>query len=169
MGYCVRFKGRFALDKAMSAEHAATLREYQDSEEWPGETPDRRFNPWLLSEDGLAFEVRTDKPGDWKAWLQYLIDAWLTPWGYTLSGSVEWKGEERGDAGTITIDGGRVKASRPKLALTWSDIGHDSRRRIQRGMEEAMTNDYDRFGDAWLAAMDALGIAPTSDRTEFDD
>lgn len=37
------------------------------------------------------------------AWIEYLIEHFLEPWGYTLNGEVLWFGEDRDDIGTITI------------------------------------------------------------------
>jgi hypothetical protein len=169
MGYHVTWKGSFQTDCPMAPEHVKELRQYEDSEDWPGATPDVRFNPWLVAKDGEGFEVLTDKPGDWKAWLQYLVDHFLTPWGYKLSGTVEWDGEERGDAGTITIEGGIVKARRRKLAMSWASFSAEMREHIGKRIAHAMS--ADRWGNenAWLAALDMLGQMPTSDRTVFDE
>jgi len=40
---------------------------------------------------------------DYVEWLQYLIDHFLKPWGYTLTGTVRWRGEEFDDVGRITV------------------------------------------------------------------
>ncbi|MFB2923674.1 MULTISPECIES: hypothetical protein [Aerosakkonema] len=37
-------------------------------------------------------------------WLQYLIDRFIQPWGYTLNGKVYWQGEERHDNGKIIVE-----------------------------------------------------------------
>ena len=36
-------------------------------------------------------------------WLEYLIDVFLRPWGYTLFGSVRWQGEDYSDRGEILV------------------------------------------------------------------
>lgn len=36
-------------------------------------------------------------------WLAYLLHHFLIPWGYDVSGSVDWQGEEEHDIGTITV------------------------------------------------------------------
>ena len=172
MGYCVDFVGRFNLNTPLTAEHAATMRGYEDSEEWPGKVPDRFFNPWLITDDNAGFEVRTDKPHDWKPWLQYTIDEWLVPHGYTLSGRVEWDGEESGDCGVITIEDGKVKARR-KVATKWSEVSEDVRRHIGRATKGAKNSDGRNDGgiveQGWQSALDLLGFTKQSDRTVFDD
>ena len=40
---------------------------------------------------------------DYTQWLQYLITEFIEPWEYKLNGTVEWKGEEDDDSGTITV------------------------------------------------------------------
>lgn len=166
MGYCVEFEGRFTLDRMLTDEHAATLRKLEDEErDYPGDPPDDRFNPWNVSDDARGLEVRTDKPGDWKPWLQYTIDQFLAPWCYTLSGSVTWDGGERGDAGTITIENGRVMARRPPVR-PWGEWPEKTRKHICRRIEDA-ANDDGR-DDAWASALAHLGHTASTDRTEFD-
>lgn len=160
MGYCVDWKGILTLDAPLTVAQANELRGYEETEVWP-EGPDRRFNPWQLGKDSASFTVETDKPGDWKAWLQYTIDHFLTPWGRTLSGSVTWKGEERGDAGTATVEGGRVKARRP-TAAGWESIPEHRRRRMISHIEDVDDE------EAVCAVFALLGAATKSDRTVFD-
>lgn len=44
------------------------------------------------------------------AWLEYLIAHFLGPWGYKLSGAVEWQGEDSDDIGTIHAKDNNVEA-----------------------------------------------------------
>lgn len=37
-------------------------------------------------------------------WLQYLIDCFFIPWGYTLNGRIIWNGEKTSDIGTIIVE-----------------------------------------------------------------
>jgi hypothetical protein len=41
-------------------------------------------------------------------WIRYLIDHFLKPWGYTVSGEVEWAGEEHDDRGLIVVENNKV-------------------------------------------------------------
>lgn len=168
MGYCIDWKGRFDLDKPLTPEHLAALKACEDSEVYPGDPPDRRFNPWCVSKDGAGLEVLTDKPGDWKAWLQYTLDHFLTPWGYTLSGAVEWTGEDPGDKGVTTVEDGKVKARAPKSGKAWADIDVRSRAMVFGYMLESMSGGGRVVEEAWSAALCALGYMLKSDRTEFD-
>jgi hypothetical protein len=171
MGYCVRWDGHFETDKPLSVEHITILRKHDEAEDWPDKTWEPRFrdNPWVLGTDGMSFAVETDKPGDWKPWLQYTLDRFLTPWGYVLSGTVKWDGEEEGDEGVITIEGGRVKARRAAPEKTWEQIPPGQRQAIARGILEAKRDDRRGNDVAWDAAMAALGLRATSDRTVFDE
>jgi hypothetical protein len=38
---------------------------------------------------------------EYVAWLEYIIEHFLKPWGYVLNGEVEWEGERRTDLGMI--------------------------------------------------------------------
>jgi hypothetical protein len=44
-------------------------------------------------------------------WLEYLIEHFLTPWGYVVSGTVKWSGEEEEDNGTIFVENNVVKTT----------------------------------------------------------
>lgn len=65
---------------------------------------------WLPNAEGT--EIQWDggeKFYDYVEWINYLIDNFLKPWGYTLDGSVNWYGEDRRDTGTIIIENNQVK------------------------------------------------------------
>ena len=92
MGYTTEFKGKFDLDKPLTAEHMAEFAKC-DRDEWPN-APVRGYNQWRPTADGTGIEWdQEEKFYDWKEWLQYWIDDVLAPRGYTLTGSVEWSGE----------------------------------------------------------------------------
>jgi hypothetical protein len=64
---------------------------------------------WTPSEDGTAIEWDGgEKFYDYVPWLEYLIEHFLGPWGYKLSGEVEWAGELAGDLGKIIARGNIV-------------------------------------------------------------
>lgn len=59
---------------------------------------------WTPSEDGAALVWDGHRKFvDWEPWLCYLIDHFLKPWGYTVNGSVEWRGEEWLDVGVLRV------------------------------------------------------------------
>jgi len=64
---------------------------------------------WIPSKSGALMEwdggEKFYAPG---AWLQYLLEHFLIPWGYTLHGEVFFQGEIFADHGKIVIDGNRV-------------------------------------------------------------
>jgi hypothetical protein len=43
-------------------------------------------------------------------WLEYIIENFLKPWGFTLNGEVEYQGEDPGDTGFITVKDNEVSA-----------------------------------------------------------
>lgn len=60
---------------------------------------------WTPTEDGAFIEWSgAEKFYDYVEWLQYLVDYFLTPWGYALTGTVTWQGEETGDVGRIVAE-----------------------------------------------------------------
>lgn len=59
---------------------------------------------WEVSKDGTTISWNgCEKFYDYVEWIQYLIDNFLTLWGYTLNGSILWQGEEIQDRGEIVI------------------------------------------------------------------
>jgi uncharacterized protein (TIGR02996 family) len=65
---------------------------------------------WIPNEDGTAIVWDgVEKFYDYVRWLEYLIEHFLTPWGYLLNGRVDWQGEDRGDVGTILVRDNRVE------------------------------------------------------------
>jgi hypothetical protein len=60
---------------------------------------------WIPTEDGEWLEWDgNEKFYDYIEWLEYLIEHFLSPWGYVLNGTVKWRGEEFGDIGIIIVD-----------------------------------------------------------------
>lgn len=60
---------------------------------------------WVPSDDGTAIVWDgKEKFYNYREWLDYLIEHFLTPWGYTLSGSVRYQGESVGDVGAIIVE-----------------------------------------------------------------
>lgn len=57
---------------------------------------------WIPSPDGTQIVWNGgEKFYKYVEWLKYLIENFLKPWGYKVSGLVEWKGEDSGDYGVI--------------------------------------------------------------------
>lgn len=71
---------------------------------------------WIPTFDGLAIEWSgAEKFYDYVEWIEYLIAHFLKPWGYKLSGTVEWHGEEHSDIGKIVIRNNKVSVKRGRI------------------------------------------------------
>lgn len=60
---------------------------------------------WVPSDDGA--ELGWDggeKFYEYVEWLKYLVQHFLTPWGRTLDGTVQWQGEASDDIGRIVCE-----------------------------------------------------------------
>ena len=65
---------------------------------------------WTPSDDGYSIKWDGgEKFYHYVEWIEYLIEHFLKPWGYTLNGEVEWYGEDANDRGMIVIDNNVVK------------------------------------------------------------
>jgi hypothetical protein len=64
---------------------------------------------WEPNENGTTMRWSgIEKFYDYEEWIQYLMDHFLTPWGYKLSGRVDYQGENEDDKGFIMIYNGRT-------------------------------------------------------------
>lgn len=84
----------------------------------PPSTQPSLWCQWRPSDDGKAIEWDgSEKFYSYGKWLQYIINNFLTPKGYTLSGSVEYQGEEPSDRGWLNTLNGAVWTSRTSAAI----------------------------------------------------
>ena len=71
---------------------------------------------WIPTDDNLGIcWDEGEKFYSYVEWIQYLIQNFLAPWGYTLNGEVGWTGENRSDVGLIRITNNRVEALEGKI------------------------------------------------------
>lgn len=110
---------------------------------------------WVPSDDGATIIWSgAEKFYEYTAWLQYIIDHFLAPWGYSLSGSVTWQGESADDIGTLSVVDGKAVAAdaEPK---GWDDYEESVRESVLTCLEEA---DFDSKEErrAAMAAVELL-------------
>ncbi len=71
---------------------------------------------WVPTEDGQGIEWSgAEKFYEYTEWLEYLVEHFLKPWGYVLSGEVKWNGESAGDLGVIVVQNNLVTARKAKI------------------------------------------------------
>jgi hypothetical protein len=69
----------------------------------PGSQPNL-WCQWVPDETGTHLEWdQGEKFYNYREWLAYLTEHFLTPWGYTLSGEVSYQGENEDDHGVIKL------------------------------------------------------------------
>ena len=67
---------------------------------------------WVPSEDGSAIEWdQGEKFYDYVAWMKYLINHFLKPWGYVANGEIQFQGEDEDDRGILVVKDNRVGVS----------------------------------------------------------
>lgn len=75
---------------------------------------------WVPSPCGTEIEWDGgEKFYDYVRWLQYLLENFLEPWGYTLNGTVEWQGEDDDDRGRIVVKDNKVSTKMARIV--WDD------------------------------------------------
>ena len=71
---------------------------------------------WVPSEDGSVIVWDDgEKFYEYVAWIEYLIEHFLAPWGYALNGKILWQGEDNDDRGYIHVKDNRVRAIQTEL------------------------------------------------------
>jgi hypothetical protein len=59
---------------------------------------------WTPNEDGSAIQWDGgEKFYNYIEWLQYLIENFISRWGYKLNGEVCWNGEDESDSGILSL------------------------------------------------------------------
>jgi hypothetical protein len=67
---------------------------------------------WIPNEVGTAIVWdRAEKFYDYVEWLEYLLEHFLTPWGYVVNGKMTWSGADDADRGTIVVKDNKVTAT----------------------------------------------------------
>lgn len=90
---------------------------------------------WIPTKNRDGFEWNdVEKFYNYKEWFAYICEKFLTPWGYKVSGSVRWRGEDWGDEGEmdgreIQLNAARILTT-PRIKLTYSDITYQERLKI---------------------------------------
>ena len=137
MGYTTKFTGKFMLNKPMSLSHAALIEKVNRDEimaaDWPdlpgdaGRTQPKGYFQWTVSKDRRSIEWDgSEKFYYYDEWLQWLVDKFLTPWGYSISGEVAYQGETTNDLGILKIVGGKV-VKQKCTTLVWRNINKADR------------------------------------------
>lgn len=115
-GYFVGAIGDYGQEYPVGSPWGGTADDLLDYNLEPGGQPSL-WCQWVPTEDGTAIEWNgTEKFYSYIEWLEYLIEHFLGPWGYSLNGEVKWKGEDRGDRGTITVRNNAVLIVRGRHA-----------------------------------------------------
>ena len=64
---------------------------------------------WIINDDGELEWDGGEKFYNYEEWLQYLIDNFFEPLGYTLNGDITWQGEDYNDFGTIHVKDNKIE------------------------------------------------------------
>jgi hypothetical protein len=84
----------------------------------PPKTQPSLWCQWVPADDGRVIEWDgNEKFYDYVEWIEYLIAKVLAPKGYILDGDVDWRGEDREDLGTISINNNKVTL----MGKSWFD------------------------------------------------
>lgn len=89
----------------------------------PPETQPGLWCQWVPNEDGTHLEWNgAEKFYYYIEWLNYLHSNFMEPWGYSLCGSVSWKGEDHNDTGVITFNENTLSSMSDKELRKLSNV-----------------------------------------------
>ena len=75
----------------------------------PPQTQPGLWCQWTVSDDQQGIEWdEGEKFYAYAAWLSYIIENFLKPWGYTANGEIHWQGENSNDSGTILVVNNKI-------------------------------------------------------------
>jgi hypothetical protein len=82
----------------------------------PGSQPGL-WCPWMPSDDGARIcPDGSEKPYSYVEWMEYIVEHFLKPWGYSVSGTCQWSGEDRDDRGIIYAEDNQVQAVHDQIS-----------------------------------------------------
>jgi len=68
---------------------------------------------WIPNNDGTAIIWNGgEKFYEYVEWLEFIISHFLKPWGYTINGTVSWRGEDFSDVGDIIVKRNEITLKR---------------------------------------------------------
>lgn len=99
-------------------EHDISVLDFNDEpEKQPG-----LWCHWVPNEDGTEIEWDGgEKFYNYVEWIKYVIENFLKPWGYVLSGEVTWEGDDSSDLGKIVIENNDVKIKQGKVVYEYEE------------------------------------------------
>lgn len=110
MGYYTWLSGEFSITPPLTPAQAEEIEKYVEARHEP---EDKQTNwmqmapycQWFLSEsdDTLLPPEESTKNYEYVKWLEHLIAKFFAPWGCTLDGACDWRGDEDEDRGTIYV------------------------------------------------------------------
>jgi len=75
---------------------------------------------WVPTDDGTAIQWDgNEKFYEYEAWLSFVIDSFLKPWGRTLDGEVTWEGEDSSDRGKLIVKDNVVSVKRGRVRIEY--------------------------------------------------
>lgn len=88
-----------------------------------GNTPPRTqpglWCQWVPTEDGTAIVWdEGEKFYEYIEWLEYIVKNFLAPNGYSITGDVNWYGEDRDDIGLIRVVNNKIEVIQGRLTYT---------------------------------------------------
>lgn len=76
---------------------------------------------WEVTDDGERLTPIDGKNYSATEWLQYLIDNFFEPWGYTLNGEIDADGEEHEDMWRLVVINNRIERWVGKIVYELED------------------------------------------------
>lgn len=109
MGHSTRFEGQFNLDRPLTVEQYSELEDFSKQDHRNDVGMPGIWCDWIPTRDGMGIEHNgSEKFYNYVEWMKYLIEHFLKPWGYKVSGTVSWQGDNPADRGMIIANDNEI-------------------------------------------------------------
>ena len=131
MGFSTIYLNPFHFDRQIDQEHANILiafsqTEHEDESGRPGGRgmPPTYYCQWVPTDDRMGLEWdKNEKFYFGLDWLEYLIENFIQPWGYTLNGESPWYVDDFQEAGFLRITDNVVTEERGDIDAIKAEYG----------------------------------------------
>lgn len=103
MGYNTDFSGNFNLHPAINSEQKKIYDDFQNKRHDYTDKPGL-YCQWVISDDGKSLEWDGgEKFYNYIEWLEFINNTFFKQWKISITGFIQWDGDDFGDSGIIYI------------------------------------------------------------------
>lgn len=119
MGYTTDFEGRINLSRELTMSEAQAILDFSETRHDPTQMPGYNCD-WEPTRDGYGIQWNgIEKFYDADAWMQVVLDRFITPLGIAANGVINAQGEDPSDVWRLKVTDNKVTVVKAKIV--WED------------------------------------------------